>query len=210
MTTFIQFAGGNRVGLVVRGKTSATHDPSVFAQHADCILSNGAPIGFFGEGNAGSSGQAPSGSGASSRKSAASSQSTGFGMSGVVFDAGLLAQRRANYISQQVARSTGTVSTVLLVDVSEAEAKAFDDAWARMKANPGSFHLLGWNCSTHASQAFREAGILAGGIPGLDTPNNLYKQLAFEKKGKVTSYSGYVGFGSIGAGWMLIIDEVGP
>lgn len=29
-------------------------------QHADCALSNGAPIGFFGQGNTGSSGGAPS------------------------------------------------------------------------------------------------------------------------------------------------------
>jgi hypothetical protein len=46
---------GDQVGLIVRGKKSHAHKPDVMEQHADCILSNGAPVGFFGEGNNGSS-----------------------------------------------------------------------------------------------------------------------------------------------------------
>lgn len=41
---------GNSVGLIVRGKCSQEHHPDNLDQHADCVLSNGAPIGFFGEG----------------------------------------------------------------------------------------------------------------------------------------------------------------
>lgn len=204
------FTAGDRVGLIVRGKTSHEHDPSLLAQHADCILSTGAPVGFFGTGNAGSSAAAPSGSGASSRKSAQTSQSSGLGMTGVVYDASGLARNRANYVDLGIARATKTVSMVLLVQVSAAEAAAFDQAWADMTSNPGSFHLLGWNCSTHASQAFRKAGILSGGIPGLDTPNNLYKQICFEKKGKTSAGAGYVGFTPFTTGYMLTVEPVSP
>lgn len=206
----IVFAGGDRVGLIVRGKTSHAHEPGLLQQHADCILSNGAPVGFFGTGNTGSSGHAPSGSGGSSRSSANSSQSSGMGMTGTVYDAGALARHRANYVDLGIAQGSGTVSTVLLVQVSATEAAAFDKAWSDMSANPGSFQLLGWNCSTHASQAFRKAGILAGGIPGLDTPDNLYKQLCFEKKGKVSMIAGFVGFAPQGRGWIMMVEPASP
>jgi hypothetical protein len=210
MTWNITFAGGNRVGLIVRGKTSHANEPDLLNQHADCILSNGAPVGFFGEGNTGSSGGGSSGSGASSKKSAGSSNPTGIGMTGVVYDLSALARKRANYVDLSTAKATGTISTVLLVQVSISEGKAFDKAWSDISKDPGSFQILGWNCSTHASQAFKKAGILSGGIPGLDTPNNLYEQLCFEKRGKVSTASGYVGFSSSGAGCVVTIEPATP
>lgn len=198
--------GGNQVALIVRGKTSHSHEPGLMEQHADCALSNGAPIGFFGAGNDGSSGGGSSGSGASSKSSAGSSNSTGFVMSGVVYDLAALSRFRANYVDASIARGTKTVSTVLFVQVSATEAKNFDKAWADMSKDPGMFNILGWNCATHAAKAFQKAGILAGGIPGLDTPNNLYLQLCTEKAGKVSIASGYVGFSAFGSGYMLIVD----
>ena len=83
----------------------------------------------------------------------------------------------------------------------------FDKAWADMQADPGGFNIVGWNCATHAAKAFQKAKILAGGIPGLDTPNNWYLQLCKEKAGKVSVISGYVGFSSFGAGYMLTVDS---
>jgi len=198
--------GGNKVALIVRGKTSHTHEPGLMEQHADCVLSNGSPIGFFGAGNDGSSGGGSSGSAGSSKSSAGSSNSTGFAMSGVVYDFASLSRFRANYVNASVARGTKTISTVLLIDVSTAEAGAFDKAWADMAKDPGLFNILGWNCATHASKAFQKAGILAGGVPGLDTPNNLYLQLCTEKAGKVSVISGYVGFSAFGTGYMMTVD----
>src|SRR5919109_2095929 len=40
---------GSTVGLIVRGKSGPAHHPGVMEQHADCILSDGSPMGFFGE-----------------------------------------------------------------------------------------------------------------------------------------------------------------
>lgn len=210
MTWTIIFTGSDRIGLVVRGKKSHAHEPDLMAQHADCILSNGAPIGFYGEGNTGSSSGGSSGSAASGKKSAGSSNSTGFAMSGVVYDASSLARKRAPYVDLGIAKGTNTISTVLLVQVSASEALAFDKAWSGMATDPGSFQILGWNCSTHASQAFKKAGVLSGGIPGLDTPNNIYKQLCFEKKGKVSMASGYVGFSASGSGYIVTIEPETP
>ena len=197
---------GSKVGLIVRGKTSHEDSPGLLEQHADCVLSSGEPIGFYGMGNTGSSGKGSMGIGALSRSSAASSNSSGFGMAGVVWDFGALSRHRANYVNAGLARGTGTISTVLLLQVSAREAAAFDKAWADMTADPGMFNILGWNCATHASQAFRLAGILSGGIPGLDTPNNLYLQLCREKAGKVSGISGYVGFSPFGTGKMMTIE----
>jgi hypothetical protein len=200
--------GGDRIALIVRGKTSADHDPGLMEQHADCALSTGAPMGFFGEASdGGSAGRAPSSFGGSHRASTGKSNGVGLGMAGIVYDLELLRRNRPFYVDVATARGYGVVSTVLLIAVTPTEAAAFDKAWADMKANPGSFQILGWNCSTHASQAFRRAGILANGIPGLDTPNNLYKQLSREKAGKVTSVTGYVGFAVAGGGrFIMTVD----
>lgn len=113
--------------------------PGLLAQHADCILLNGAPGGFYGGVNAGSSGGGSSGSGATSRKRAATSNSSGFGMTGVVFDADAMALNRANCIDRDIAKVTGRVSTLLLVHVSAAEAAALDKAWADLSGDPDLF-----------------------------------------------------------------------
>jgi hypothetical protein len=202
-TTFT-FAGDS-VALIVRGKTSHSHAPGLLEQHADCILSNGAPVGFYGQGNDGSSGGS-SGVGGTSKSSANSSNSSGLGMTGIVYDYSLLLRKRAPYVDAGIARGMGMISTVLFVPVSMVEASAFDKAWTDMTSDPGAFQILGWNCSTHASSAFRKAGILAGGIPGLDTPDNLYHQLCVEKAGKLSVVSGYIGFSTFGKGYMLTVD----
>lgn len=181
---------GDRVALIVRGKTSHSHEPGLMAQHADCVLSNGSPIGFFGEGNDNSG------------------NGSGMRMDGIVYDYSQLSKKRAPYVDAGIAKGTNTVSTVLFVRVSLSEAIAFDKAWADMTTSPGSFQILGWNCSTHASQAFRQAGILSGGIPGLDTPDNLYKQLCTEKASHVSVISGYVGFSAFGKGYMLNVETI--
>lgn len=206
MTLTTLVFSGSQVALIVRGKLSAAHEPDLMEQHADCVLSNGAPIGFYGQGNHGSSADGSSGIDKSSRKSAASFNSSGFGMSGVVYEYAELSRFRAPYVDIAIARGTGSICTVLVVTVSNGEAKAFDQAWTAMKKDPGSFHILGSNCSSHASQAFQNSGILAGGIPGLDTPNNLYRQLATEKAGKAATYSGYAGFSPAGAGFSVTIS----
>jgi hypothetical protein len=50
----------NVIGLIVRGKQNDSHSPGNMEQHADCILPNGQPVGFFG-----GEGDASSGSGGS-------------------------------------------------------------------------------------------------------------------------------------------------
>jgi hypothetical protein len=171
------------VGLVVRGKRNLTHEPGVLEQHADCILPNGAPIGFFGEG--------PGRSGGSL---SAPSLRVGMNLRGAVYDYRALLVHRPWYVNLADAQGGGVVSTVLTVNVGAAAAARFAAYWSRLQAAPGGFDLLGDNCSTHASDAFVATGILKTGIPGLDTPNNLYRQLIKSLAGATSSYSGFVGF----------------
>jgi len=173
------------VGLVVRGKVSHAHHPGNLEQHADCILSNGAPVGFYGTGG-GSSG------------------SIGMGMSGVVWDYAGMLVHRPYYVDAAMAARYGVHSTILLVRVSGTEATAFDAAWTSMRSSPGGFNIVGNNCSTHASNAFIAAGILRGGIPGLDTPDHLFDQL-YALPRATPVYSGFVGFTPAGASFTVTV-----
>jgi hypothetical protein len=185
-----------QIGLIVRGKRSEDDSPSFRNQHADCVLPSGDPIGVFHAG-------------------------TSFGVSSMDFPSGLIEriislspkkppkERRIRVLDYPVmitkpslrylvdavaARSSGFVSTILLIDVSEENARRFNDFWKIQKRQPDSFYIFGRNCSTYASKAFQAAGILNSGIPLMDTPNGLYLQLRNRTGLKTMSYSGYIGF----------------
>lgn len=166
---------GDTVGLIVRGKLSADHEPDLMQQHADCILPSGAPVGFFGEGNE------------------AKLNSVGLNMEGVVYDHDAMRIHRPYYVQIEAAVTYRVVSTVLLVKVSRGEADRFAAYWDALMRAPGTFHLVGANCSTHASESFVASGVVKKGIPGLDTPDNLYKQIVKERS-EATSLTGFVGF----------------
>jgi hypothetical protein len=189
------------VGLVVRGKRSPTHAPGVMEQHADCVLPDGSPVGFFGTG--------PNRSGGGS---SASSMNVGLNMRGVVYRYPEFRINRPWYVNLADAKASGVVSTVLTVNVGTAVALTFAAYWQKLFDKPGGFDLLGNNCSTHASDAFVASKILRRGIPGLDTPDHLYKQLATEKRGLTASYSGYVAFTprAAGGGFDVVVEGLSP
>lgn len=174
----ISFAG-DKVALVVRGKASAEHVPGKLEQHADCVRSTGAPVGYFGEGGEGSG---------------YLTSAVLIGIRGEVYDLDGFNRNRPFYVDAALARAYKVVSTALVVRVTGEQATSFDEYWDQLTKDPGTFRLLGKNCSTRASGAFRHAGILQSGIPGLDTPDNLYKQLVKQRSDLCQSYSGYIGF----------------
>ena len=188
----IVFAG-DKVALIVRGKTSAEHSPGKLEQHADCVRSNGSPVGYFGEGGEGSG---------------YIIKAVLIGIQGEVYDLDGFKKHRPYYVDANMARGYGVVSTALVVRVSSSQAQIFDDYWRDLTTDPGTFRLLGKNCSTRASGAFRHSGILASGIPGLDTPNNLYKQLVRQRPDLCTSYSGYIGFTTEGSNTAMVIEDL--
>lgn len=195
---------GQHVGLIVRGKLSAAHEPALSAQHADCILSNGAPMGFFGEGGGqGSSTQnAPSGSSVAASVISEAS----FGLRGEVYDFKEFKEKRPFYVEKEMAAKFGTISAVMRLPVSTQEAKLFDAYWHGLDEKPRNFYLAGGNCSTRAAQAFRTAGLTKRGIPGIDTPNNLWNQLVASQGAKVETYFGIVSFQAHGKGFRVIVQ----
>lgn len=202
MATKINFPP-NSVGLIVRGKTSDSHSPGLMEQHADCILPDGGPVGYFGDEGDGSSGRTSSGGGSSS----VSWNRSGMNMKGFVAYYPEFQRIRPFYVNIDQAMKYGVQSTVLVIQITPEQAKIFTQTWKNMALSPGTFNILGGNCSTHASSAFVEAKILSQGIPGLDTPNNLYQQLKDKKKPAFKSYSGYVGFKPSGFGGYDIYVE---
>ncbi len=194
--TTIDFPCG-AVGLVVRGKRSATDHPGWMAQHADCVLDNGSPVGFFGEegaGSGGSSGRAPSSSGRSGVRSTGSSNASGLNMKGVVYDFAILRRMRLPYVDLTAAERANVQSTLVKVNASDMEREKFAAFWRGLYSKPGVFNLLGGNCSSHAAEAFAAAGMIPAEIPGLDTPDNLYEHLLRQLGARCTSYSGFLGF----------------
>ena len=201
----------NVIGLIIRGKQNDSHNPGNMEQHADCILPNGQPVGFFGGGGDASSGSSGStlGSSIGSWKNgpSISLNSTGINMKGNVAYHKEMRKIRPMYIDINLAKKYKVKSTVLLLQVTAIQAKLFTNYWTQLKINPGVFNLLGANCSTHASEAFIAAHIVTTGIPGLDTPNNLYKQLKAKYTGKMKIFSGYIGAKHIGGEkYDLIVD----
>lgn len=172
----------SRTGLIVRGKNSESHSPELMAQHADCILTTGEPYGFFGgDGTA-------TGGGFS-----VSSNGSGMNMKGIVADYRTMKKIRPYYIDVKMAKKSDVVSTLIAIDATHEEGMLFDNFWKQLKLKPGAFNILGGNCSTHASQAFIAANIVSGGIPGLDTPNNLFIQLSKLTNRNIIIKTGYIG-----------------
>lgn len=199
----------NVVGLIVRGKTSESHSPGVMAQHADCILPGGQPVGFFGGGGDASSGSSGSGSiGSTANGPSISFNKTGMNMKGSVAYYNDMLRIRPMYADARLAKKYKVVSTVLLLEVTKNQADLFTQYWKNLKLNPGTFHLLGANCSTHASEAFEAAKITSGGIPGLDTPDNLFKHLKMKHKGRTIVHSGHIGaLPASGGKYALVIEK---
>lgn len=202
MATKIHFPP-HSVGLIVRGKISDDHSPGLMEQHADCIQPDGGPVGYFGNEGDGSSGGSSWGGGSSS----ISWNRSGMNMKGLVAYYADLQRIRPYYVNIDQAMKFNVQSTVLVVPVTREQAQIFTQTWKNMALSPGTFNILGGNCSTHASVAFVEAKILSQGIPGLDTPNNLYQQLKNKKKPDFKAYSGYIGFKPRGVGGYDIYVE---
>ncbi len=160
--------GQTQIGVIVRGKKNEKHKPGVMEQHADCILPGGEPVGFFGGGGDHSSGSSGGSSGSSINSWAngpsISLNSTGMNMKGMVAQYKELRKIRPMYVDVKLALKYKVQSTVLVLDVSKAQADLFKQFWTNLKLNPGGFSLLGANCSTHASEAFIAANIVSKGF----------------------------------------------
>lgn len=201
----------NVIGLIIRGKQSESHRPGNMEQHADCILPEGQPIGFFGSGGDASSGSIGSSIGSSIRSWAGgpsgSFNSTGINMKGEVYYYPEMIKNRPMYVDILLAKRYKVKSTVLLLEVTKSQADLFKNYWTQLKLKPGAFNILGGNCATHASEAFIAAHIVTGGIPGLDTPDNLYKQLKAKYTGKTRVFSGFVAAKHVGGEKYELIVE---
>lgn len=105
---------GSSIGLIVRGKVNESHEPNVLDQHADCILPNGSPIGFFGDEGAASSGS-----------TSGSANSMGMNMKGLVADYEKMRVIRPYYVEIDKAKKYKQISTVLILPVTATEARLF-------------------------------------------------------------------------------------
>jgi hypothetical protein len=187
-TTAIPTATGDPnkvwIGLIVRGKSSKEHHPGVMEQHADMVVpdATGAQktVGFFGEG--GGPGSSGSGTG----------EAIGMGLKGVSADMDWFLVNRPYYVDLEWAKLVDMKSSLILVKATPKQAETITQYWEDLKKDPGTFYILGKNCSTAAAAGFEKAAITKE-ISGLDTPDNLFEQLRQEYK-DAYMISGYYGY----------------
>jgi hypothetical protein len=173
-STRISFAGGSKVGYVVRYKDSHAASPPDEG-HSDCVLPTGAPVGYFGTG--------------------------AVNATGVVYGYSRFAAARPEYVNMADAKAKPCKSTLLVMNVGHVRAEAFRKSWLSMRAKTDGFTIIGNNCSTHASRAVFAAGATTSAeISGTDTPNNLYEQIVKASLVPWRSYSGYLAFNPISSG----------
>jgi len=71
----------------------------------------------------------------------------------------------------------GVLSTICQVMVCPSQIAQMNAAAQAMQANPGTFNMLGGNCSTHACSILGAGGVMQSGISGINNPQNLQDQL---------------------------------
>lgn len=183
---------GSSVGYIVRGKNGPNDVPGLLTQHADCILSTGEPVGFFGREGPGSGGL-----------SSTSWNSIGINQIASVLGYDQMLETRKTFVDAELARGVNGFSTILIISgLQEIECSLFNDYWReRKEAKKGSnppFHMLGRNCSSFAHHSFEELNLLNPNTRNLFlTPNKLFHHLInFSKckNYKLNCYSGFVGF----------------
>jgi hypothetical protein len=194
------------VGLIVRGMWSPAHEPGVMEQHADVVVPTASGAmrtrGFFGN-------QAAGGSGSGLGRSA------GIGLPGRAPDFDWFLQNRPQYVDLEYAKLADARSSLILVKVTRAQAAVLDRYWRDLQRDPGTFHFLGRNCSTAAAAGFEQADV-AKEISGLDTPDNLFRQLQAQYP-DAYMISGYFGYTRAGRRYRReggvirrVHDGVGP
>jgi len=182
----LPFPNQGHIALVVRGKGRRDLPPGD-GGHVDVILPSGAPAGFF---------VAPSfeSAGASGTGGRNGTGISGMGAPGYVYGYADFCANRAHYVHMRLARAHNALSGVLLMSVSPAHATRFHRAWEAIRMRPGSFDIIGSNCASHAAIAFGMAGLIPAGIPGLDTPDNLFHALRNRHASNCRDVYGYLGF----------------
>src|SRR5262245_27798558 len=112
MAETVSFDGArkNKVALIVRGKLNRNHSPGLNSQHADVVLTNGEPCGFFGEGGGISGWAGDAKAGALKRALGA------MRMKGAVYNYRDFESTDQAYINAAEALRAGKVSTVLVID----------------------------------------------------------------------------------------------
>ena len=181
-----------QISVIIRGKFSDAHTPwPPQDSHADVLLSDGQPYGYFGYG-----GYSPG---------------SGMFMNGIVFDFDRFRSQRPQYVNKNLAKSMGVVSTICTILVDENKAKKFDEYWKKMAKDAlqgrDNFNIIGNNCSSHAARAFAYAGLLnSPEIAGFDTPNNLFLNLRSKNNGNFYCTSGYIDIKKINSKYILEVE----
>lgn len=146
--------GPERVGLIVRYKAARSAPCSDGFGHVDAILPSGEPMGFY---------------------SKTFDLTAIVSADGEVKDYALTAASRPQYVSIKDARAKRCPSVALSIPVTRKQADTVTAEWARYRTSAMTYRAAGGNCATYIAEAWETAGIIKGGIPGLDTPDNLFE-----------------------------------
>jgi hypothetical protein len=160
-------------GFILRYKDSAT-TPSDGYGHVDAVLPGGAPFGFYPKGDEG-----------------------GFWKSvhhtGVVYDYPLLSAKRPAYVDKPSAKADPCRSVLVLLDVGTRTGEKLWSFWGYLRSSAPTYRAIGCNCATYVAEGLEYAGLMSGGIEGIDTPDGLMGHFLRGKQ-RIFIYEGFFGF----------------
>ena len=84
-------------------------------------------------------------------------------------------------------------SVLVLLDCSTAAGRTLWTYWGYLRSRAPTYRAIGANCATYVAEGLEEAGLLGGGIDGIDTPDALLEHL-LRRKAQTTIFEGFFGF----------------
>ncbi len=84
-------------------------------------------------------------------------------------------------------------SVLVLLDCSTAAGRTLWSYWGYLRSRAPTYRGIGANCATYVAEGLEEAGLLGGGIDGIDTPDALLEHL-LRRKAQTTIFEGFFGF----------------
>ncbi len=120
---------------------------------------------------------------------------------GVVRELPRLKEIRRHYIDADYAQKVTykgrenlhMVTVWVKLKVTPEQAQRLTECWEELKENTPPFRLWGNNCASRAAECFVKAGILPWGLPGVDRPASVLKEV-MRHYPDTTTEEGYFGF----------------
>jgi hypothetical protein len=177
--------GPGEIGLACRYKAGPTARSTDEGGHADAILPNGVPVGYY----------------ARTRRD----RRLAILAPGMVRDHRSLLRDRPEYMLADDARARRCPTTFCLVDVGPRAALRFARIWDELTERPPYFVAVGGNCAQVIARALVEVGAMPRRWPPPGSPDALFRAL-HRARPDARIATGFAEFVPEGDGYVIRLD----